>query len=72
LSRVPLRYAQTNRIFYRSLKYFLKENYPPFKWEEMINKKDEYFIDYLLGTSALRLGIEQGLELEEVLGKLQK
>lgn len=51
--------------------HFLKETYPPFKWEGMINKKDEYFIDYLLGTSALRLGIEQGLGLKEILGELK-
>lgn len=51
--------------------YFLKEHYPSFKWEEMINKKDEYFIDYLLGTSSVRLGIEAGADVEEILRALQ-
>ena len=45
---------------------FLNENYPNFQWEEMINKKNEYFIDYLLGTSLFREGVEQGLNVEEI------
>lgn len=53
------------------LVHFLKEHYPPFKWEEMINKKDAYFIDYLLGTSSLRLGIEEGLDIEEIIRELK-
>jgi len=50
---------------------FLKENYPNFKWEKMINKKNEYFINYLLGTPLLREGADQGLSIEEIFSKLK-
>ncbi len=33
---------------------FLKDHSPGFEWTPMENKKDAYFIDYLLGTSSFR------------------
>lgn len=51
--------------------FFLKENYPNFKWEKGGAKKDKYFIDYLLGTSSLREGIEQKVSVEEIFAKLR-
>lgn len=38
---------------------FLKKDYENFVWEKMINKTDEYFIDYLAGTSSLRMAIDE-------------
>lgn len=42
---------------------FLRKNYPEFTWEKMMNRKDEYFIDYLLGTDHFRKAIDGGKEL---------
>ncbi len=47
--------------------FFLKEHYGDFQWEPMVRNNDAYFIDYLLGTNALRLGLEQGLGVSEIL-----
>lgn len=49
---------------------FLKEYYSDFQWERMVRNKEEYFIDYLLGTDSLRLGIEEGLSEKDILGGL--
>jgi len=37
---------------------FLRKNYSPFKWTEMLDDKQGYFIDYLLGTDSYRKQLE--------------
>lgn len=48
--------------------FFLKENYPDFKW---VDHKNKYFIDYLLGSYVLREGMEHGLTMEKILEELR-
>jgi uncharacterized protein YbbC (DUF1343 family) len=37
---------------------FLRKNYSPFEWTEMMDNKGGYFIDYLLGTNSVREALE--------------
>ncbi|OJW51090.1 MAG: hypothetical protein BGO67_12225 [Alphaproteobacteria bacterium 41-28] len=37
---------------------FLKRNYSPFEWTEMLDNQRGYFIDYLLGTDSYRKQLE--------------
>lgn len=44
---------------------YLKAHYSDFQWIKMAQNKDAYFIDYLVGTNSLRLGIEEDIDEKE-------